>query len=146
MVEGGIWPLLIPAARTIAGFCVGVMLGICGGWAATVFNAFIEYPWSPAVHLNLYVVCIGLGGGLGAYCGWVMLGFRWYLFLATIILALAGGVLGAYLGQVYGGLTEPSYLGRSYTIDSWLHFGAPIGGIVVASSLGIYNYVRNLGR
>ena len=146
MVEGGLWPWVIPLGRTITGFCVGIMLGICGGWAATVFNAMIEFPWSPEVHRNIYVVGIGLGAGLGAYCGWMILGFRWYRVVAALAASLAGGVVGAYLGLIWGYEATPSYLGRAYTVESWLHYGAPVGGIAVAASIGIYHYVRNLGR
>lgn len=146
MVEGGIYPFLIPVARTIAGLAVGVMLGIVGGWVAITFNYMIEFPWSLEVHRNIYIVGIGLGGGLGAYLGWMVLNIRWYLILGTILLVLTGGVLGAYLGLEYGEIAKPSYLGRRYTIDSMMHWGAAIGGIAVASALGIFHYVRNMGR
>ncbi len=146
MVEGGIYPYLIPLARIVAGFGVGVMLGICGGWVGITFNHMIEFPWSLEVHRNIYIVGIGLGGGLGAYFGWMTLAIRWYLIAGTLLLVLAGGVLGAYLGMEYGEVVDPSYLGRRYTIDNMMHFGAPLGGIIVASSLGLYHYVRNMGR
>jgi hypothetical protein len=146
MVESGIYPYLIPFARTIAGLVVGVMLGICGGWAAITFNHMIEFPWSLEVHRNIYVTGIGLGGGVGAYLGWMILNIRWYLILGTILLVLAGGVMGAYLGAEYGQIADPSYLGRRYTIDNMMHWGAAFGGIAVAATLGIYHYVRNLGR
>ncbi len=144
MIEGGIYPYLIPLARTIAGFCVGVMLGICGGWAAITFNHMIGFPWTLEVHRNIYIVGIGLGGGLGAYFGWVNLNVRWYLIAGA--LALGGGVAGAFLGLEYGQSAEPTYLGRRYTIDNMMHWGAAIGGITVASALGLFYYVRDLGR
>jgi hypothetical protein len=146
MVEGGIYPYLIPFARTVAGLSVGVMLGIVGGWTAITFNHMIEFPWSLEVHRNIYIVGIGLGGGLGAYLGWMVLNIRWYLILGTILLVLAGGVLGAYLGLKYGEIADPTYLGRRYTIDNMMHWGAAIGGIAVAAALGILHYVRNMGR
>jgi len=146
MIERGIYPYLIPIARTIAGFVVGVMLGIVGGWTATTFNAMIGYPWLPEVHRNIYIVGIGLGGGLGAYFGWMSFNIRWYLIAGMIVLVLGGGIAGAYLGLEYGQLADPSYLGRRYTSDSMMHWGAAIGGIAVASALGIFHYVRNLGR
>jgi hypothetical protein len=146
MLESGIYPFLIPFARTVAGFCVGVMLGICGGWAAITFNHMIAFPWSLEVHRNIYVVGIGLGGGLGAYFGWMSFNIRWYLMVGMILLALCGGVAGAFLGLEYGQIADPSYLGRRYTIDSMMHWGAAIGGIAVASALGIFHYVRNMGR
>jgi hypothetical protein len=146
MVEGGIYPYLIPFARTVAGLGVGMMLGIVGGWTAITFNHMIEFPWSLEVHRNIYIVGIGLGGGLGAYLGWMVLNIRWYLILGTILLVLAGGVLGAYLGLKYGEIADPTYLGRRYTIDNMMHWGAAIGGIAVAAALGILHYVRNMGR
>jgi hypothetical protein len=146
MVESGIYPYLIPFARTVAGLVVGVMLGIVGGWAAITFNHMIEFPWSLEVHRNIYIIGIGLGGGLGAYLAWMVLNIRWYLILGTILLVLAGGVLGAYLGLEYGEIANPSYLGRRYTIDNMMHWGAAIGGIAVAAALGIFHYIRNMGR
>jgi hypothetical protein len=146
MVEGGIYPFLIPLARTIAGFCVGVMLGILGGWVAITFNHMVGFPWSLEVHRNIYVVGIGLGGGLGAYFGWMSFNVRWYLIAGMILLALSGGVAGAYLGFEYGKIAEPTYLGQRYTIDNMMHWGAAIGGIAVASVLGIFHYLRNMGR
>lgn len=146
MVESGIYPFLIPIARTVVGFAVGVMLGICGGWAAITFNHMIGFPWSLEVHRNIYIVGIGLGGGLGAYLGWVSFNIRWYLIAAMVFLVLGGGVLGAYLGLEYGQIAEPSYLGRRYTIDSMMHWGAAIGGIAVATGLGMIHYLKNLGR
>jgi hypothetical protein len=63
-----------------------------------------------------------------------------------ILLVLSGGGAGAYLGLEYGEVADPNYLGRRYTIDSMMHWGAAIGGIAVASALGMFHYVRNLGR
>ena len=146
MVEGGIYPYLIPIARTVVGFMVGVMLGICGGWAAITFNHLVGFPWPFEVHRNIYILGTGLGGGLGAYVAWMNFGVRWYLIAGTVLLVLAGGVFGAYLGFKYGQIVDPSYLGRRYTVDSMLHWGAAIGGITVASAFGLFNYVRNMGR
>ena len=122
------------------------MLGLGGGWASITFNHMIGFPGSLEVHRNIYIVGIGLGGGLGACFGWMTLTFRWYLILATILLVLAGGILGAYLGLEYGQVIDPSYLGRRYAIDNMMHWGAAVGGTTVASALGLYHYVRNLGR
>jgi hypothetical protein len=146
MVEGGIYPFLIPFARTVAGFCVGVMLGICGGWMAITFNHMVGFPWDLEVHRNIYIFGIGMGGGIGAYFGWMNLSVKWYLMAGTIMLVLAGGVIGAYLGLEYGEVVEPNYLGRRYTIDNMMHWGAAIGGITVATALGLYNEVKNMGR
>ena len=142
MLEGGIYTFLIPVARTIAGFCVGVMLGIVGGWIAITFNHFIGFPWSLEVHRNIYIVGIGLGAGVGAYLGWVNLTVRWYLIAGSMALVLLGGLVGVYLGYEYGKVVEPNYLGRRYTVDNALHWGAPIGAIIVATIIGLFGGMR----
>lgn len=146
VIDGGIYPYLVPFARTVAGAMMGLMLGIFGGWLAKILNAMLGYPWDPALHYNIEVVGIGLGGGLGAYLAWMNLEVRWFFVIGAILLVLGSGVAGAYLGQEYGKVVEPNYLGRFATIDNNIHFGAAVGGIVVASALGLFNYMKNLGR
>ena len=125
---------------------VGLFLGILGGWAALVFNAMIGYPWSVDIHLNLYFVSIGLGAGLGSYFGWMKLDLRWHLIAVSILLVLVGAIAGTYFGLAYGQDVDTTYLGRQYTIDNWLHFGAAIGGITVSTALGLFNEFRTMGR
>ena len=146
MIEGSIYDWAIPLARSTAGFVVGVFLGIFGGWAAVAFNAFAGYPWPLEVHRNIYLVGIGLGAGVGTYVGWMNLTSRRYLVLAFILLVLAGGVAGAYLGFLYGQRAEPGMLGRHYAIDSAIHFGAAIGGIIFSTTLGLLNQWGRIGR
>ena len=146
MVEGGIYVWALPLGRTVAGFGVGLFLGIFGGWLALIFNAMIGYPWDLDLHTNIYFVSIGLGAGLGAYFGWMNLTLRWYLIAGSLLLILAAGIAGAYIGLAYGQNIEPTYMGRAYTIDNSLHFGAAIGGITVSTALGLLNEIRTLGR
>ena len=113
---------------------------------AITFNHMVGFPWDLEVHRNIYIFGIGMGGGIGAYFGWMNLSVKWYSIAGTIMLVLAGGVIGAYLGLEYGAAVEPTYLGRRYTIDNMMHWGAAIGGITVATSLGLYNEVKNMGR
>ena len=146
MIEGGIYVWAVPLGRTLAGFFVGLVLGIFSGWLALIFNAMIGYPWDLDVHTNIYFVSIGLGAGLGAYFGWMNLALRWYLIASSILLVLAGAMAGTYLGLAYGQYVDPTYLGRQYTIDNWLHFGAAIGGITVSTALGLFHERRTMGR
>ena len=146
MIEGGIYGWAIPVARSTAGFIVGVFLGILGGWAAVAFNAFAGYPWSLEIHRNIYLMGIGLGAGAGAYLAWMNLTSRRYVMLAFILLVLAGGVAGAYLGFLYGQRAEPGMLGRHYTIDNAIHFGAAISGIIFSTILGLLNQWGIIGR
>ena len=146
MVEGGIYVWVVPLGRTLAGFFVGLFMGIFGGWLALIFNAMIGYPWDLGVHTNIYFLSIGLSAGLGAYFVWMNLNLRWHLIAGSLLLVLVGGIAGTYIGMVYGQNVEPTYLGRAYTIDNSLHFGAAIGGITVSTALGLFNEIRTLGR
>jgi len=146
MVEGGIYVLVIPLFRTLVGFGVGIFLGILGGWSATIFNAMIGYPWEVDVHRNIYLGGVGLGAGVGAYIGWMDLTLHRLLMAATLLLAILGGIAGTYAGMVYAQNSEPTYLGRAYTIENGLHFGAAIGGVIVATALGLLNEIRSPGH
>ena len=146
MIEGSIYDWVVPVARSAAGFVLGLLLGIFGGWTAVAFNAFAGYPWSVEVHRNIYLVSIGLGAGAGAYLAWINLTSQRSLTIAFILLVLAGGVAGAYLGFLYGQRAEPGFLGRHYAIDNAIHFGAAIGGIIVSTALGLLNQLTRLGR
>ena len=146
MIEGSIYGWVVPVARTTAGFVVGILLGIVGGWAAVAFNAFAGYPWSLEVHRFIYLVGIGLGAGAGAYLAWMNLTSHRFQMIAFILVVLAAGVAGAYLGFLYGQRAEPGYLGRHYAIDNAIHFGAAIGGIIFSTALGLLNQWKRLGR
>ena len=112
------------------------MLGIVGGWLAVSIYAMAGSPWSMEVQRNLYLIWIGIGAGAGAYSGWMNLNARKYLIFGLAFIVIAGAVAGAYLGLVYGSITAPTYLGKRYSIDSAIHFGAPIGVIITATALG----------
>jgi len=143
MIDGGIYTLVIPLGRTIAGFIVGVMLGIFGGWMALNFNQLTGYQWHPEVHRQIYLLAIGLGAGLGTYAGWANLNIRWPFVAGTVILVLAGAIAGIYLGLIYGQYADETYLGRRYTIVNSIHYGAPIGGIIVSTLLGLFGEIRS---
>ena len=55
MIEGGIYVWAVPLGRMLAGFFIGVFLGILGGWLALIFNAMIGYPWDVDIHTNIYI-------------------------------------------------------------------------------------------
>ena len=139
MVEGGIYYWGVPFARAIAGFMAGLLLGIGGGWVAVVIYVMAEFPWGIEVQRNLYLVWIGLGAGVGGYLGWMNLTSRRSLIIGFLLLVIIGGIAGAYLGFIYGQGVEPTYMGRRYTLDNAIHFGAAIGAIITATVLGLIN-------
>ena len=146
MIEGGIYYWAVPLGRSIAGFMAGLMLGIVGGWMAVVIYAMAGFPWAIEVQRNMYLVLIGLGAGIGGYLGWMNLTSRRSLIIAFVVLVIIGGIAGAYLGFFYGQRVEPGLLGRRYTLDSAIHFGAAIGAIVTATALGLINQWGRSGR
>ena len=146
MLETGVYTWVVPLARTVTGFIIGTMLGIIGGWAVVIFNAMIGYPWPLDVHLNLYFVGIGLGAGLGAYVGCMNLTDRRSLIIGSLVLVMVGGIVGSYIGLLYGQNAAPNYLGRRYTIESGLHFGAATGAILVSAALGLIHEIKTQGR
>ncbi len=146
MVDGGIYGFVIPMARTIAGFFVGMMLGIVGGWAALTFNALVGYPWGANVHLAIYIAGIGIGAGVGAYGGWINLGIRWYWIAGTVLVVLAAGIIGSAVGNGYWHLfTEASYMGARDTRVNMTHFGGAIGAGTVSTLIGLYYHFRTRG-
>lgn len=146
MLEGGIYGYAIPIGRTIAGLMVGVILAIAGGWLGLTFNALVGYPWPGAVHIGIYVACIGLGAGVGAYVGWINLSLGRHIVALTILLVLAGGIAGSALGNLYGlEFIGPSYLGERDTRVNITHFGAVFGAIIVSTIFGLYYHFRTKG-
>jgi hypothetical protein len=146
MVDGGIYGFVIPTARTIAGFFVGMMLGIVGGWAALTFNAMVGYPWGANIHLAIYVFGIGLGAGIGAHGGWINLSLRWYAVLATIFLVIAAGVIGSAIGNAYWNFfTDASYMGDRDTRVNMTHFGGTIAAGLMSTVFGLYYHFRTRG-
>ncbi len=142
-MEGTIYSYIVPVGRIIAGFFVGMMLGIVGGWAGLTFNALVGYPWNANIHLTFYLAGIGLGAGLGAYLTWMNLGMRWYLVVLTVFLVIVAGMLGSVLGNLYWDFfTDASYMGARDTRVNVTHFGAAIGAIIVSSIFGLYYQLR----
>ena len=146
VIEGGIYFWLLPLGRTLVGFMIGLFLAVMGGWMATNFNQLAGYSWVVDFHRNIYFVCIGLGAGFGAYVGWMTFAVRSYLIGVSLILILIGGIAGTYIGLLYGETIDPTYMGQRATIVNAIHWGAAIGGIVVATALGLFNELRTKGR
>ena len=81
MIGGTMGTYAILAGRSLAGFITALLLAFVGDLSGRVFNLLIEYPWPLEVHLNIHLVAIGAGAGIGAYLAWINLTLSRYLTL-----------------------------------------------------------------
>lgn len=146
MVRGGTSFYTAMAARTLAGFVVGLFLAFFGDLTARIFSLLLGYPWPPSVHQNLLVIGAGIAAGVGAYLAWMNLSLRWYWILGSLLLVLGGGIGGAYLGHIYGPGPDPTYWWSRYASDKIIYLTAAIGGIAISTILGLARELLPLGR
>ncbi len=146
MVRGGTSFYTAMAARTLAGFVVGLFLAFFGDLTARIFSLLLGYPWPPSVHQNLLVIGAGIAAGVGAYLAWMNLSLRWYWTLGTLLLVLVGSIGGAYFGHIYGPGPDPTYWWSRYASDKTIYLTAATGGIVMSTILGLARELLPLGR
>ena len=143
VLEGGIYSFVVPAARSIAGYVMALILAIGGGWAVTIINAMIGYPWVGSTFFALYIAGVGMGAGLGAYLAWINLSMRWYFAIGTVLVILGAGIVGSTIGYVYWEpLFGENYLGPRDSQINATHFWAPIGAIAASTLIGLYFHFR----
>ena len=146
MLQGGISSYLLPLGRTLAGFVTALLLAFLGDVTGRVFNLTTGYPWAQSVHLNIHLISIGVGAGIGAYLGWMSLSPRWYLLLGWAMLVLAGGIAGAFLGSIYGPGVDPTYWWSRFATDTTIYLSAAALSTIVATILGLINDIRTTAR
>jgi len=137
MEKGFFYLFWIALARTSIGFIFGLLLAVLVGWSGMILNILIGYPWSMAVHQNFQMVAIGIGGGLGPYLAWTNWTLRRRWMVGNLVLVLAGGTVGAYLGRIYGPGVDPTYWWSRFAIDPNIYLIAAIGGLAVATLIGL---------
>ncbi|MCH8089565.1 MAG: hypothetical protein IH955_06105 [Chloroflexi bacterium] len=130
----------------MAGLTAAFLLAFMGDLAGRVFNLSVGYAWDPAVHQNIIFIGIGMGAGIGAYLGWMNLDRRWYLVLRSVVIVVAAGVIGAYLGRFYGPGVEPGWWWSRYATDPTVHMVAAALGAGVATVLGLIDQVHTRSR
>ena len=102
MMWANLGDILIPIGRTVAGYVVAFLLAFLGDLLGRLFNLSIGYPWDPAVHQAIIYVSIGLGAGIGSYAAWANPRHPWRMMLLFGLIVVAAGIIGAYLGRIYG--------------------------------------------
>ena len=137
MEKGIFYVFWIALVRTTLGFVLGLLLAILVGWSGMILNILIGYPWAMSIHQNIQMVAIGIGGGLGPYLAWTNWTLRRHWMVGNLVLVLAAGIAGAYLGRAYGPGVEPTYWWSRYAIDTTIYLFAAIGGLSVATLIGL---------
>ena len=145
MPQFSLTDLLAPGVRTLFGFAAACLLAFLGDVVARALNLSLGYPWPQSVHQNIQIVGAGLGAGVGAYLAWIIQGRRWYVVSGAVVVALAGGVAGAYLGLLIGPGVAPTYWWSGFASDSTIHLGGAALSIIGATVLGLIDlkYTRS---
>jgi hypothetical protein len=127
----------IGAARTLASLIAALLLAFGGDVFGRVLNLTLGFPWSQQVHLNIHLVAIGLGAGIGAYLGWINFRLNRYWGSAILALVLTASVVGIYLGRALGPGVDPTYWWSRFAVDTTIHLAAAVGGTIVATVIGL---------
>ncbi|MDA0733582.1 MAG: hypothetical protein O2909_11800 [Chloroflexi bacterium] len=146
MIRGTWWTYALWTGRTLAGFTAAVLLAFGGDITGRVINLLLGFPWSQQVHVNIHLVAIGIGAGIGAHLGWMNFSLNRYWGLAILAIVLTASVIGVYLGRALGPGVDPSYWWSRYAVDSTIHISAAIAGTVVATTVGLTHQIILIRR
>ncbi len=137
---------LVPIIRIVSGFAAAIMLGVLGDVIARVFNLAVGFPWDFSVHQNLQVIGIGIGTGVGANLAWVIPGRRLLRVVASVLVVLAAGIVGAYIGLSFGPGLDATYWWSRYATDITVHVGGAALSLAVATAFGLIEMRRTRTR
>ena len=146
MIWANLGDILIPIGRTVAGYVVAFLLAFLGDLLGRLFNLSIGYPWDPAVHQAIIYVSIGLGAGIGSYAAWANPRHPWRMMLLFGLIVVAAGIIGAYLGRIYGPGPDTSYWWHRYATDRTVYFVAAGVGTGIATLLGLADIIYSRTR
>ncbi len=140
VIGSGSGVYLVWAARGLAAFISAVLLAFFGDLTGRVFNLLVGYPWPQVVHVNIHMVSIGVGAGLGAYLGWMNLSLNRYRALGFLSATIAAGIVGVYIGRAYGPGVDPSYWWSRFAVDTTVHLTAVILGTFTAAVIRLLHH------
>lgn len=124
--------------RAFVAFMLAAILGMLG----LVVSWMAWPPDSGAGSLLAFrLVGIGVGAGMGGLGGWLKPDWPMPLVLLTLVLAVAGGMVGTFLGMEYGSaasaqVPHPYQAAQSSTLSTVV--GAALGAMLLPSLLHTY--------
>tara|TARA_A100001037_G_scaffold306590_1_gene353002 strand:+ start:4373 stop:4774 length:402 start_codon:yes stop_codon:yes gene_type:complete len=133
----------MPGVKLISSICISGILGALIGWLGIFTNRSLGYIWSPEIHLFIYFAFIGFGSGLGAYLPWLDVESKTTKRFFILGIASALGILGAYLGYLYGLNSAVEWLSMRYTIDFKTHRIAILIPVVFMAAIGGYRELKD---
>ena len=143
MIGLNVYSFIMPGIKLISSICISGILGALIGWLGIFTNRSLGYTFAPEVHLFIYFAFIGFGSGLGAYLPWLDVESSVLKRLGILFVACLLGILGAYMGYVYGLNSAVEWLSMRYTIDFKTHRVAILVPVVFMAIVGGYRELRD---
>ena len=143
MIGLNVYSFIMPGVKLISSICISGILGALIGWLGIFTNRSLGYIWSPEIHLFIYFAFIGFGSGLGAYLPWLDVESKTTKRFFILGIAGALGILGAYLGYLYGLNSAVEWLSMRYTIDFKTHRIAILIPVVFMAAIGGYRELKD---
>ncbi len=143
MIGLNVYSFIMPGVKLISSICISGILGALIGWLGIFTNRSLGYIWSPEIHLFIYFAFIGFGSGLGAYLPWLDVESKTTKRFFILGIASALGILGAYLGYLYGLNSAVEWLSMRYTIDFKTHRIAILIPVVFMAAIGGYRELKD---
>ena len=140
-------PIVVLAMRIVIGFLLGIVLSTVGvgvAWGLFVFSGAV----AQTTLLAMLMSGAGIGAGLGGFLAWLKVdGNSRLIVIASISLALLGGVGGAWGGYYYGANRElECCAGSAIKPFAYTAFGATVVANVAVLLLGIAREMVPDGR
>ena len=137
------WELLVSlGVRIVIGVCVGEALALAAYFATLLF--ILPGGVELSTSITIITFGIGIGGGVGAFVGWVKLDQDLRDNLVPLALTLMGGMIGAWGGLLYARVVIDAEL-ASQSVRVTAATGAGIAANIPPLAAGVFLHLRGRG-
>ena len=124
--------------RVVLGFSLASVVGAAGFFAGVM----LWYPdLGPSWRIVFRICGGGIGGGVGAFLGWMRPEDTYSIKLPMLVLALTGGLVGTWGGHLYGAATYEAGLASRAA-----HVSTVMGGAVASNAILALINIWRVGR